>query len=179
MVPIDRSAAHAVRHRQPPPVSEMGTETGDERRRVRKMRKRIVYHGAVEPRRERSGQHIPRHKGHARIAAFLLCRRDHGGRKIHGCHGGNVPCEVIRNQDARAAADVEHGAALFDAPRIQDRADDAVVAYKILVPGGCEPIEKSADLFLLHDEGLLFLRCLPGNASERCAPFRARARSAG
>ena len=145
MAPVDDGSARVVSDGEAAARRKRASDVGDEARGRGHVWQGVEDHGAVG-----RGQRADRRVAHAKARAFaeaLLARAvDHLGREVDAVDAGHAAPEVVRDEHARAAGDVEDAHARQDVRQIEDALDAGRVVLADAVPTVGQSVKKGADL---------------------------------
>ena len=170
VVRVQRLAGKSVCHGQ---CAARGQQSGQMRQqplRLRKMRKRVVDHNAVERGREVRLLRVAAEHGHVLLRELFARDARHLRRNVDGRHLRRAALQIVRDQHTRPARHVQHPHTAPDPGVVQDPRDHRLIAPQLCVPAGGRLIEKFDHILLLH-----LMRTGRAAAAPSSAPPRARA----
>ena len=149
VVRVDVRARAAVRHGEPAAGGEQRGKARHEPLRVGKMRKGVIDDDRVKALAERRGLRVAADEAHVLLREFFARDADHLGGDVHGGDALDVPAQIVANEHARAAGNVQHAAARRHLRIIENAADLLVAADHTGVPFSGALIEERDHILLL------------------------------
>ena len=113
------------------------------------MRKCVVDHNAVEQGREVRLRRITAEHSYVLLREFFARDADHLRGDVHGGDALDVPAQIVADEHARAAGNVQHAAARRHLRVIENAADLLVAADHTGVPFSGALIEERDHILLL------------------------------
>ena len=170
VVRVQRLAGKSVCYGQCPARGQQPGQMRQQPLRLRKMRKRVVDHNAVERGREVRLLRVAAEHGHVLLRELFARDARHLRRNVDGRYLRRAALQIVRDQHARPARYVQHPHTAPDPGVVQNSRDHRLIAPQLCVPAGGRLIEKFDHILLLH-----LMRTGRAAAAPSSAPPRARA----
>ena len=149
VVRVDGRARAAVRHGEPPAGGQQRGEARHEPLRVGKVRKGVINDDRVKALAERRSLRVAADEPYILLREFFARDADHLGGDVHGGDALDVPAQIVADEHARAARDIQHAAARRHLRVIENAADLLVAADHTGVPFSGAFIEERDHVLLL------------------------------
>ena len=149
VVRVDVRARAAVRHGEPPAGGEQRGETRHEPLRVGKVWKSVIDDDRVKALAERRALRVAADEAHVLLWELFARDTDHLGGDVYGGNAFHVPAQIVADEHARAAGNVQHAAARRHLRVIENAADLLVAADHTGVPFSGTLIEERDHILLL------------------------------